>query len=150
MAGARLLVGGAGGGPLHFLQASQLLEEAPAAAEEYRSCGTFEQAPRFNRDQVRSQNEQGSARFRPSRRPSRLGGSHLRLQGRLQILSVRRGVFVQNHEIHRQLLHPPILMRAEEVADDLQIPDVVDPAHHDWHVAGNAVRPQRGRLALAA
>ena len=59
-------------------------------------------------------------------------------------------MFVQNDQIHRQLLHAPVFVRLEELADDLQILDLIDPTHDDRYVARNAVRPQHRRLSLTA
>ena len=58
--------------------------------------------------------------------------------------------FVQDHEIDGELFHPPVLVGAQQLADDLQILDVVDPNQHDGQVARDPVRPQRGRAALAS
>ncbi len=57
---------------------------------------------------------------------------------------------VENHQVDRQLLHPPVLVGLQQLAHDLQIRDVVDPADDDRHVAGDAVRPQHGRRPLTA
>ena len=86
----------------------------------------------------------------PRGRQPRLRCPPRRLQGLLQILRVGRRVLVDDHEIHRQLFHPPVFMGAQQLADDLQVLDVVDPADDDRQVAGNAEGPQLRRSADAA
>ena len=51
-------------------------------------------------------------------------------------------MFVQNHQIDRQLLHPPVFVGAEQLADDLQILDVGDSDQNDRQVAGNPDAPR--------
>ena len=96
---------GRGGG---FFQPFDLLEEAATAVPDHGSSGALEQAARLRRDQFVSKDEHRSApTFFPGRL-LRLAGPNHRLQGDLQILSVGGGIFVQNHQVDRQLLHPPV------------------------------------------
>ena len=57
-------------------------------------------------------------------------------------------MFVDDHEVHVEELQSPILMRPQELADDIEVRHLVDPDEDDRQVAGDAVRPQPGRTAL--
>ena len=72
------------------------------------------------------------------------------LQSGLQILIVGRGLFVQNHEIDGQLLHPPIFVGTHQLANDFQILGLIDSNQHDRQIAGDSVRPKRRRSALTS
>ena len=80
----------------------------------------------------------------------RLVRPNQRLQRGLQILSVGRRPLVQNHQIDGEAFHPPIFVGAQQLADDLQVLDVIDPDQHDRQVAGNSVGPKRRWSALAS
>ena len=96
-----------------FFQTFDLLEEAAAAVPDHRSSGALEQAARLGRNQFVAKDEHRSApTFFPGW-PVRLAGPNHRLQSGLQILRVGRGIFVQNHQVDRQLLHPPVFVGAE-------------------------------------
>ena len=138
------------GGGLRFLHTFELLGEAAAAAEKHRSCRGLEQGTHLDRNQVRAQDEHGSPCAFSLRARPRLARPHQCLQGGLEILSVGRGPFVQDHEIDGQLLHPPVFVGAEQLPDDLQILDLIDPHQDDRQVAGDAVRPERRLSPLAS
>ena len=107
-------------------------------------------ASRLRRDEIGAQHEHGAARdVRSGLRP-RLAGPDQRLQGDLKVLDVGDGPFVQDHEIDGELLHAPVLVGAQHLADDGDVLDVVDAHQHDRQVAGNALRPERRRAAAAA
>ena len=57
-------------------------------------------------------------------------------------------MLVEDHEIDVEQLQPPVLVGAQQLADDVEVLDLVDPDHDDGQVAGDAVRPQAGRAAL--
>ena len=97
-----------------FFQTFDLLEEAAAAAPDHRSSGTLEQAARLRLKPVQSRRMNTAPRpLSFPGWPVRLAGADHRLQSGLQILRVRRGIFVQNHQVDRQLLHPPVFVGAE-------------------------------------
>src|SRR5437899_2477412 len=73
----------------------------------------------------------------------RLARAEQRLQQRLQILNVRWRALVQDDQIDRELLHPPVLVRAEELPHDAHVLGLVDLNEHDREVARNPVSPQR-------
>ena len=73
----------------------------------------------------------------------RLARADNRLEQGLEILHVRRPTLVDDDEVDGQLLHPPVLVRAEELAHDADVLGLVDLHEHDREVAGDPVRPQR-------
>src|SRR5271165_1966655 len=78
-----------------------------------------------------------------------LARPHRRLEGDLKVLNIGRYPSVQDHEINGQLLHPPVFMRSQQLADDGNVLDVVDPHQNYGNVAGNVLSPE-GRWAPAA
>ena len=80
--------------------------------------------------ETRSARRTNTAPARVARRrgSSRLAGPDHRLQGGLQILRVGRGCSFRITRSTGKLLHPPVFVGAQQLADDLQILDVVDPA----------------------
>jgi len=74
---------------------------------------------------------------------ARLAGPELGLQRSLEILSVGWGLFVQDHEIHCQLLHPPVFVGAKQLSDNSLILGFVDADQNNRDVAGNSVPPER-------
>ena len=68
----------------------------------------------------------------------------------LQILDIGGAALVQDDEIDRQALQPPVFVGAQQLADDAGILDLVDAHQHDRQVARDALRPQRRRRRQAA
>jgi hypothetical protein len=65
-------------------------------------------------------------------------------------LQVGRRFLVQDHEIDREPLHAPVLVRAQELPDDLAVLDLVDPDQHDRQISRDSMRPQgRGPEGVA-
>ena len=67
--------------------------------------------------------------------PCRLARADKCLQQRLQILSIGRRMLVQNDEIYREPLHPPVLVRTEQLPNNTHVLGIVDPNEHDWEIA---------------
>ena len=86
----------------------------------------------------------------PWMRWSRQAGAGQRLERGLQILDVRGRAFVEDHEVDCQLLQPPVLERAQQLADDAEIVRVVDPHQYDRQFARNALRPEQRKSSVAA
>ena len=61
----------------------------------------------------------------------------------VQILRVRVTLVVDDHEIRRDSLHAPILVRDEQLVHAWQPHRVGDRGQHDRPIAGNALTPQR-------
>ncbi len=81
---------------------------------------------------------------------ARLARPDQRLEGALQVLRVRGALLVQDDQVDGELLQPPVLVRAQELAHDLQVLRLVDADEHDREVARDAVRPERRRAAAVA
>ena len=80
----------------------------------------------------------------------RLARPDQRLQQCLQILHIGRRPLVQDHQIDRKLLHPPVFVGAEQLPHDSHIVGLVDPDQGDRNVTRNPVRPQGGGTARVA
>ena len=81
---------------------------------------------------------------------ARLAGAELRLQRGLEILRVGWGLFVQNHEIDCQLLHPPVFVGAQKLPDNTLILGIIDADQNNRHVSGDSVAPEcRGPPGIA-
>ncbi len=61
---------------------------------------------------------------------------------------VTRGVFVPDHQVGQQAPHPPVGMRPEQVAHQVQVVGVAYAEQHDREVARDRVSPE-ARLTLA-
>ena len=79
-----------------------------------------------------------------------LARPHRRLEGDLKVLNIGRCPFVQDHEINGELLHPPVFMRSQQLADDGNVLNVVNPHQNNGNVAGNALSPERRRAPAAS
>ena len=121
-----------------FRHAVELIGEWPALPDQDNPRDRCEQRAGFRRNQVGSQHEDTALPLRLTDRRPRLACPHQGLERDLQILDVRRRALVQNHEIDRQLLHPPVFVRLQQLAGDVEILDVGDAQQHDRQVAGNA------------
>ena len=75
-------------------------------------------------------------------RDGRLAGSDQRLEEDLEILHVRRRALVQDHEIDRELLQPPVFVGPQKLADDGDVIRLVDLDDHDGNVTGDSMSPQ--------
>ena len=74
-----------------------------------------------------------------------------RLERVVEVLRVGGAVLVDDHEVDVEQLQPPVLVGAEQLADDVEVLGLVDPHQDDRQVAGDAVRPQaRTRRARCA
>ena len=52
-------------------------------------------------------------------------------------------MLVEDHEVDVEQLQPPVLVGAQQLADDVEVLGLVDAHQHDRQVARDAVRPQR-------
>ena len=68
----------------------------------------------------------------------------------LEVLGVGGAVLVDDHEVDVEQLQAPVLVGAQQLADDVEVLDLVDPDEDDRQVAGDAVGPQAGRAPLVA
>ena len=51
-------------------------------------------------------------------------------------------MLVEDHEVDVEQLQAPVLVGAQQLADDVEVLDLVDPDEDDRQVAGDAVRPR--------
>ena len=119
-----------------------LLGQGAAAAQEHGAGGGLEQCAILGRNEIASENKHAAERFLPLVLQARLAGPDLGLQSALEILSVGWGLFVQDHEIDRQLLHPPVFVGAEQLTDNTLVLGFIDADEHNRQVAGNSVPPE--------
>ena len=128
---------------------TDLLAEAPAITNEHRSGGGLEQVAHLDQDQVGAQDEDGSLHNFFRRFGPRLMRLNQRLEADLKILGVGRDFFIQNHEINGQLLHSPILVGEEYLANDPQFAGFRDADQDDWRIPGDPLGPKQGCRAAA-
>ena len=86
----------------------------------------------------------------PSRDQDGLARPDERLERVLEVLGVRRALLVEDHEVDVEELQPPVLVRAEQLPDDVEVIGLVDPDQDDRQVARDAVGPQAGCAPLVA
>ena len=122
-----------------------LLSQGAAAAQEHSPGGSLEQCAILGRNEISSENKHAAERFLPLLLQARLAGPDLGLQSILEVLRVGRRLFVQDHEIHRQLFHPPVFVRAKQLTYDILVFSLIDANKHDWQITGNPVSPQSRR-----
>ena len=136
---------------LRFRHAVELIGERPALSDQNDPRHRREQGAGFRRNQVGPQHEDAALpSLLADRRRRRLARADQGLERDLQILDVGRRTLVQDHEIHRELLHPPVFVRLQQLAGDVEVFHVGDAQQHDRQVAGNAHGPEPGLSAGAA
>src|SRR5665811_1894436 len=128
------------GGRCYFLQTFDLLSEASTPAYNHHARHRLKQVSHLGRQQVGAQQEH---RPMAALRHSRQVYANDRLQSGLQILDIRGASLVDDHQVHRELLHPPVGMRADQLAYGLQVFGLINPAQHHRQVARDTVRPKR-------
>src|SRR6266508_4371436 len=125
------------------LRARHLVGQRPAPARQHRPRNGLEHVTLRRRHTVRSQDVHLPVRPLSIMESRRLARAEQCLQQRLQILNVRWRALVQDDQIDRELLHPPVLVRAEKLPHDAHVLGLVDLNEHDRKVARNPVSPQR-------
>ncbi len=86
-------------------------------------------------DQVRPQQKNVSERVSCFWRRPHLAAAHQPFERVLQVLLIRMRLLVDNHQVDRQQLHPPVLVRAQELPDDFDVVGFIDERHHDRPIA---------------
>ncbi len=64
----------------------------------------------------------------------RLTHAQLGLKRDLQVLMIGSAAFVQDDQINRELLHPPVFVSAQQLTRDVDICDIIDSQQHDRQV----------------
>ena len=131
------------------LRPSDLLGQCAPPAEQHHPRDSLQQRTVLHRDQVCPQEDNLAAYAAGVRGKPQLAAAHERFQGALQLLSIRRRLFIHDDHVGGQLLHTPVFMRAEQLPDDLDILRVVDARQHNGQIAGDAVGPQCGTVQRA-
>jgi len=132
-------------GRLGVGRAQQLLGQASAARHQHGARHRQQQVALFDRQHVGAQHEhrsrRGSRRRLPGRCRHRPVHPHHGLERVLKILRVGNRLFVQDHQIDRELLAPPIFVREQQMAHDLEIAFGIDAQQHDRQIARDPARP---------
>ena len=68
----------------------------------------------------------------------------------MEVVGIGGAVLVDDHEIDVEQLEAPILVSSQQLPNDVDVVELVDPNQHDRQVAGDAVRPEPGRSPLVA
>jgi hypothetical protein len=135
---------------LRHLDPLELLREAAAPGHEHRARRGLQQVSGLGRDLIGAQDEHAAEHRVRRRTPPRLARANERVERVLQLLEVRARAFVQDHQVDREVLRAPVLVRADELARDAQVAGLVDLHQHDRQVARDAERPELCRAALVA
>jgi hypothetical protein len=119
----------------------QLLGERPVMAEQDGARGGPDQVPILLRQLLAPQDEHLAVADGGFVGSARAGDANAPLEPVLQLVAVGEFVLVQDHQVDRQTLPAPVLVGSEELADDLPVPDLVDPREDDGPVSRNPVTP---------
>ena len=60
----------------------------------------------------------------------------------LKFRGIRRRAFIENDQIHREALGAPILMRPQQLLDELHVVVIVNSHQNDRQIPGYSIRPQ--------
>ena len=149
-AGAGLGLHGGAGDPLRTLEADDLIGEAAATAQQDGPRGRLEQRAVLGGDPVAAQDVHAAATRVDLAGQRRLARPDEGLERVLQVLGVGGAVLVEDHEVDVEQLQPPVLVRAEQLANDVEVLDLVDAHQDDRQVARDAVGPQPGCASFVA
>ena len=133
---------------LGSLEPDDLVGQAAATAQQDGPRGGLEQRAVRGRELVATQDVDPATALARLLERAGLARPDDRLEEVLEAVRIRRPVLVDDHEIHVQQLQPPVLVRPEQLPDDVDVIGLVDPDEHDREVAGDAVRPQPGDAAV--
>ena len=108
------------------------------------------QVARFAAHQVCPQGKDGALGRGQAETRARLAAPHGRLDRAVKILNVGRRVLVEDDEIDRQTLHPPVFVGPQKLTHLRHVHGAVDAQEHDWQVARDRERPKPGLRPRAA
>ena len=143
--------GDRGGGTL---QADDLIGQAAPAAQQDGPGGRLEKGAILGRDLVAAKDvHPAMARAAIADQIPRGGKTGLAhpnqgLERLLEELGICGALLVEDHQIDVEELQAPVLEGAEQLADYVEVLDLVDPNHDDGQVARNAVGPKARRPPL--
>ena len=124
------------------LRACDLFGERASPARQHRARRGHEHVTLRGRDAIRADDVHVPQRLVSLLGAHRLARPKQRLQQRLQILDVGRRALVQDDQVDREPLHPPVLVGAQELSHDLHVLELVDLDQHHREIARDPVRPQ--------
>ena len=127
---------------LRFRHTVELIGERAALPNQNDPRHRREQRAGLRRQQVGPQHEDAAAPALHAVRPGRLARAHQRLQRVLQILHIGRRALVQDHQIDRELLHPPVFVCLQQLPREIEMFDIGNAQQRDRQVAGNAHGPK--------
>ena len=82
-------------------------------------------------EQLSAQDEDAPGRMLRGDAGRAAPGANERLERRAELRRVRRRLLVDDDEVDREALHPPVLVGAQELPHDALVLDLVDPHEHD-------------------
>ena len=132
------------------LQADDLVGQAAPAAQQDGAGGRLEERAVLVGDMVAAQDVDAAVPRMALEDQAGLAHPHEGLERLLEWLGVAGAVFVEDHEIDVEQLEPPVLVGTEELPDDVEVFDFVDPNHHDREVTGDTVGPKPRSSSLVA
>ena len=106
---------------LRFAQPRQLLAEVPRRATKRRARPSAADRGLGGSISARSENTRAASGALAAPRPRICEVLIARIQRLLQLRGIGRRAIVQDDEIHRQALEPPVFMRAQQLFDDLKV-----------------------------
>ena len=122
------------GGRPDIAGAFDLVGQRSVIAIKHRAGACVKQALNFRRNDVGAQREHRPARIVAHDPGHRLVHPHQRLERNLKVLNTGRGALVQNHEIDRQSLQPPVFVCSQQLADEIKIMVLLDSDQQDGQV----------------
>src|SRR5271170_8042825 len=135
---------------LRILRTHDLFGERATTAQEHRARHGLQLRARLRCEEIAAQQEYFPAHSTGVRRKTQLAATYQRFQRILQLLHVGCGFLVDDDDVCRQLLHPPVFVRAQHLADDVHVVGIVNPRENDRQIAGNSLRPERGNIQRTA
>ena len=129
---------------LGTLQANDLVGETAPAAQQDGPGGRLEQRAVLGGELVAAQDVHPTVARLSLLDQEGLAHPHERLERIVEILGVGGAVLVEDHEVDVEELQPPVLVRTEQLTNDVEVLGFVDPHHDDGQVARDAVGPQAG------
>ena len=120
---------------------AELIGQAAPLRHHHDAGGRGKQGGDRGRNQIGAQQEHGALRGCPRHDGRTRLGAHHGFQRTLQLLRIRRGMLVQDDQVHRELLQPEILVREQQVPGHVEVGDVADAEQQDRQVAGDALSP---------
>ena len=128
----------------------ELFRQAASAAQQHGARDRLQQGTGLRCNQISSQDKHRALNRSTGNRRSQLVGAHQGFQRDLQVLHIRSRLFVDDDQVNRHLLHPPVFVGLQQLLDEVEFLDLRDADQHDWQVAGNTLTPEQVLSTRAA